>query len=96
MKGLKHNLAQERVAGDVSDEGLGCQALVIGGVPRVHLDAWVHNGYPILLVVVQLLHKGLNSHTAFSSFPPCQAELQVRHDQLEVVHLLDKPCMWVI
>lgn len=85
MKGLKHNLAQKRVAGDVSDEGLGSQALVIGGVPGVHLDAGVHNGYPILLAAVQLLHKGLYSHTAFSSFPHCQAELQDRPDQFEGV-----------
>lgn len=85
MKGLKHNLAQERVASDVSDEGLGCQALVIGGVPRVHLDARVHNGYPILLVAVQLLHKGLYSQTAISSFPHNQAGFQDRPDQLEIV-----------
>lgn len=59
----KPYLAQVGFAGEVIDEGFGCQALVVGGVAGVHLDAGVHNGHPVLLAAVQLLHKGLHTNS---------------------------------
>ena len=53
-------LAQVRAASEICDEGLGSQALIIGRVAGVHLDAGVHNGHPVLLTGMQLLHKGLH------------------------------------
>ena len=53
-------LAQVRAASEICDEGVGSQALIIGWVAGVHLDARVHNGHPVLLTGMQLLHKGLH------------------------------------
>ena len=60
-------LAQVGFASEVIDEGFGCQALIVGGVPRVHLDARVHDGHPVLLAAVQLLHKGLHTQPLLMS-----------------------------
>ena len=61
----KPYLAQVGFASEVIDEGFGCQPFIVGRVAGVHLDAGVHNGHPVLLAAVQLLHKGLHTNSPY-------------------------------
>lgn len=55
------HLAKVRVALEICYKGFGFDALVIGRVAGVHLDAGIHDGHPLLLVGMQLSHQLLCS-----------------------------------
>mmetsp|Transcript_397 Transcript_397/g.1181 ORF Transcript_397/g.1181 Transcript_397/m.1181 type:complete len:330 (-) Transcript_397:766-1755(-) len=74
-------LADVGLAGDVFEEHVLGDAVVVGGFPRLHLDARVHYGHPPLSPAVQLLHPSLE---------PVQRELdRVNREVLPPIHVVN-------